>query len=89
MKSFRTFVDEAMTPNAKRALERLRAKQQSSLVVPKRNLITKQQLDALEKHLDALFRHLNIDIEFTKHFFERLHDARNKKDITIDELNDL
>jgi len=51
--------------------------------------ITAAQLDKLEKHLDALFKHLKIDIEFSKHFFDRLHDKRNGKTISIDELNAL
>ena len=48
--------------------------------------ITIGQLRDLEKVLDALFASANIDIEFTKHFFDRVNDARNKKDITIPEL---
>ena len=51
--------------------------------------ITKNELSRLEGILDGLYRSLNIDIEFSKHFFERLNDARNKKDITIPELQDI
>ena len=51
--------------------------------------VTKQQLDGLEKTLDALFKSLHIDIEFTKHFFDRVNDKRNKRDITIPELQAL
>lgn len=54
-----------------------------------RKLITKKELADLEKTLDALFKHLNIDIEFSKHFFDRLQDARNGKDISIEEVNAL
>lgn len=91
MLAFKEFVqalsEAPLTKNAAAALSRLRAKQAQTQ--QQRQLITKAQLDALERHLDALFRDVGIDIEFTKHFFERLHDARNKKDITIDELNDI
>jgi len=83
MISFKQFLDESAAAQAK--LAQLRAKKQPK----QRTLITKQQLGALERHLDQLFRDLGIDIEFTKHFFERLRDARNKKDITIEELNDI
>jgi len=48
--------------------------------------ISKSQLDEIEKKLDALFSSLGIDIEFTKHFFERLNDKRNQTDITVEEL---
>ena len=48
--------------------------------------ISKEQLNGLEKTLDALFKNLDIDIEFTKHFFDRVNDPRNKRDITIAEL---
>ncbi|HEC67111.1 MAG TPA: hypothetical protein ENI23_17680 [bacterium] len=51
--------------------------------------ITKSELDVLEKKLDAIFIRVGIDIEFTKHFFERLNDPRNKEQITIEELSSL
>lgn len=49
-------------------------------------LISQSQLNTLERELDTLFASVGIDIEFTRHFFERVNDARNGKDITIDEL---
>jgi len=48
--------------------------------------VTKGQLNDLEKVLDRLYSSLSIDIEFTKHFFDRVNDHRNKRDITIPEL---
>ena len=51
--------------------------------------VTQQQLDTLEKKLDKLFAVHKVDIEFTRHFVDRVNDARNKKDITIPELQDL
>ena len=48
--------------------------------------ITKPQLDALEAYADNLFSRLGIDIEFTKHFLDRLNDKRNIKPISIPEL---
>lgn len=41
-------------------------------------------LDRVEKHADAVLA--PIDVEFTSHFFDRLNDPRNGKDITDDEL---
>jgi hypothetical protein len=43
----------------------------------------------LEKFADALLDKFGIDIEFTKHFGERMGDDRNKPCIKMDELKDL
>ena len=48
--------------------------------------ITKPQLNAVEKVADSLFRRLGIDVEFTKHFLDRLNDKRNGKPISGAEL---
>ena len=48
--------------------------------------ITKNQLDSIESYADGLFNKLGIDIDFTKHFFDRLNDIRNKKPISVAEL---
>jgi hypothetical protein len=52
----------------------------------KDDILTQQELDAVEKYADALFSKLNIDIEFTRHFIERVNDIRNKKQISKSEL---
>jgi len=51
--------------------------------------ITKKDLDQIEKFADRLFAKVGIDVEFTKHFLDRVNDARNKKDITTSELTRL
>lgn len=48
--------------------------------------ISQSQLDNLEKALDRLWASLGVDIEFTRHFIDRVNDERNKKQITIPEL---
>lgn len=48
--------------------------------------ISKSQLDLLEKYLDELFSILDIDIEFTRHFHDRINDSRNTREITLGEL---
>lgn len=48
--------------------------------------VTQQQLDALEKVLDRVFKPLGIDVEFTRHFLDRVNDERNYRQITITEL---
>jgi len=48
--------------------------------------ITKQDLDGVEKYADRLYKSIGIDVEFTRHFLDRVNDARNKKQITVAEL---
>jgi len=51
--------------------------------------ITKTDLDQLEKYADRLFAAVGIDVEFTRHFFFFVNDARNQKQITTAELTRL
>ena len=44
------------------------------------------KIDTLEKYLDQLFSKLGIDVEFTRHFLDRVNDERNLRQITIKEL---
>ncbi|NJO61525.1 MAG: hypothetical protein HC836_25740 [Richelia sp. RM2_1_2] len=48
--------------------------------------ITQQDLDTLETELDKLYSVLGLDVEFTRHFLDRVNDARNKRQISIEEL---
>jgi len=48
--------------------------------------VTQAQLNALESVLDRVFKPLGIDVEFTRHFLDRVNDERNIKQITISEL---
>ena len=36
--------------------------------------ITKSDLDAIEKYADKIFAKVGIDIEFTRHFLDRVND---------------
>ena len=51
--------------------------------------ITKSDLDQLERYADRLFGAVGIDVEFTRHFLDRVNDERNKKQITTAELTRL
>ena len=51
--------------------------------------ITKSDLDQIEKYADKLFAKVGIDIEFTRHFLDRVNDERNKKQISTAELTRL
>jgi hypothetical protein len=48
--------------------------------------ITKRDLDQIEKYADKLFGAVGIDVEFTRHFMDRVNDTRNKTPITTSEL---
>ena len=50
------------------------------------NPISKSDLDGVEKYADRLYQSVGIDVEFTRHFLDRVNDARNKKQITVAEL---
>jgi sulfur relay (sulfurtransferase) DsrC/TusE family protein len=51
-----------------------------------REEITRSDLQAIEKYADKLFAKVGIDVEFTRHFLDRVNDERNKKQITQAEL---
>lgn len=48
--------------------------------------VTRDTLKRLEQYLDQVFSSLNIDITFTRHFFDRVNDPRNRTPITYQEL---
>jgi hypothetical protein len=48
--------------------------------------VSKSDLDQVEKYADKLFAAVGIDIEFTRHFLDRVNDERNKKPISTAEL---
>jgi len=51
--------------------------------------VTQQQIDDLEKFADRILAKYDIDIEFTRHFVDRVNDDRNNPDIAISELQKL
>ena len=48
--------------------------------------ISKSDLDQVEKYADRLFAAVGIDVEFTRHFHDRVNDERNKNPINQAEL---
>lgn len=54
-----------------------------------REEISKRDLEGIEKFADRLFAKVGIDVEFTRHFLDRVNDERNKKQITTAELTRL
>ena len=51
--------------------------------------ITQGDLDQIENYADRIFAKLGIDVEFTRHFLDRVNDARNEKQISMAELTRL
>ena len=51
--------------------------------------ITRKNLNDIEKYADRLFAKVGIDVEFTRHFLDRVNDERNRKQITTSELTRL
>ena len=47
---------------------------------------TQSDVDGLEKFADRILKKYNIDVEFTRHFVDRLNDPRNKPEIKVAEL---
>jgi len=60
-----------------------------NLRAQKQKEVKKSDIDQLEKYADRLFGAVGIDVEFTRHFLDRVHDARNKVSITTSELTRL
>jgi len=48
--------------------------------------LTQRELDEIERYADKLFAKVGIDVEFTRHFLDRVNDIRNKKQISAPEL---
>ena len=51
--------------------------------------ISQADLNQLERFADKLFSKVGIDVEFTRHFLDRVNDERNKKPISSGELTRL
>jgi hypothetical protein len=51
--------------------------------------ISQKQINDLEKFADRLLAKFDIDVEFTRHFIDRVNDYRNSPEITISELQKL
>lgn len=47
---------------------------------------TQKDVNDLEKFADRILRKYGIDVEFTRHFVDRLNDPRNSPDIKVSEL---
>lgn len=48
--------------------------------------ISMSELDQVERFATVLWHKLGIDVDFTRHFFDRVNDPRNGKPITTAEL---
>lgn len=48
--------------------------------------VSKDQLDKIEAAFDKLFAKVGINVDFTRHFIDRVNDPRNTPEITIEDL---
>jgi len=48
--------------------------------------VSRSQIKDLEKFADRLLQKFDIDVEFSRHFVDRMNDERNDPDITISEV---
>ena len=48
--------------------------------------VSRSDLDQIERYADKLFDIVGIDVEFTRHFLDRVNDERNKKPINTQNL---
>jgi uncharacterized protein YcfJ len=51
--------------------------------------VSQKQINDLEKFADRILGKFKIDVEFTKHFVDRMNDKRNSPDIKVAELQKL
>lgn len=51
--------------------------------------VSQKQISDLEKFGDRLLKKFDIDIEFTRHFADRMNDSRNDPEIKVAELQKL
>jgi hypothetical protein len=52
----------------------------------KKEDISQSDVDNLEKFADRILKKYDIDVEFTRHFVDRLNDPRNSPEIKVAEL---
>lgn len=45
--------------------------------------VTQRELDELEQYLDQVWLAAGLDVDFTRHFVDRINDQRNQKQITV------
>jgi hypothetical protein len=84
MKTFLTYLDEnSFGP----ALDKMYP--MGDLNAADEKEVKKSDLDQIEKYADKIFASLGIDVEFTRHFLDRVNDSRNVKQITSAELTRL
>jgi hypothetical protein len=72
-----------MTPGVNRAQDLLRKRRGV------KEDVSQKELNDLEKFADRLLNKFDVDIEFTRHFKDRMNDKRNKPAITVAELQRL
>ena len=76
MKTFLTFHENAYGPSFGQMIP----------VADLQAKFTQRDVDDVEKFADRILKKYDIDIEFTRHFIDRLNDPRNNPEIKVAEL---
>ena len=87
MKTFLTFVDESMSLGT--MTDNAYGGYSFGVMKPMVDLNAKfsqKDVDDIEKFADRILKKYGIDIEFTRHFVDRLNDPRNTPEIKVSEL---
>jgi len=74
-------IDSEIPEEAKKPRERLIQRFE-----PVKEKFSQSDVDGLEKFADRILKKYDIDVEFTRHFVDRLNDPRNKPEIKVAEL---
>ena len=74
------------TPNRRQARAWLDAQKPKQESISEDREVTSADLKKLEQYADKVFARVGIDVEFTRHFLDRVNDERNVRQITLPEL---
>ncbi len=80
------FINSKPTHRAAQAWLSAQKPSADSQPVTENREVTANDLKKLEYYVDKIFSNVGIDVEFTRHFLDRVNDQRNVKQITLPEL---
>lgn len=89
-KALRAFLNKPLSPVAKDWVSKQRVRTESDQAIAHKinafEDVSVDQLSKIEQYADVLFNKVGINVEFTRHFIDRVNDMRNRKPINSAEL---
>ena len=82
----KVLVDAEIPEASEKPRERLIQRFEDVVEEPVEEKFSQSDVDGLEKFADRILAKYGIDVEFTRHFVDRLNDPRNKPEIKVAEL---